>query len=223
MGKKLFLNFLMKTFLFSCILLLGVTTVSGQPTLDKVVGKYFRVNPLDRPFNIFMDQVIKDTAFSIITLQKRTDSSLFYLRGIYKNFSPFTFKTQLVQFIITDYLLVDDSTNKPIDTLISFRLTATTLPVYGKEQHGQVLNEYKAFNKKYRRAFLLNDEKKILAQDNSTLGQVNDFYAHTPFYIPYFTVSWGNVLGKENYAFSLEMNCNINNGELMLPIPPDSF
>ena len=125
----------MKTIFCFLILLNSLLSVSSQPTLEKVAGKYFRVNPLDRPFNVFMNQVIQDTAFSIITLQKRTDTSLFYLRGIYKNFSPFSFRTQLVQFIITDYLLVDDSTNKPVDTLISFRLTATTMPDAGKEQY----------------------------------------------------------------------------------------
>jgi hypothetical protein len=214
----------MKTILCFFILMFSLTKLSSQPTLDKVVGKYFRVNPLDRPFNVFMNQVIKDSAFSIITLQKRTDTSLFYLRGIYKNFNPFTFRTQIVQFIIADYLVVDDSTNQPVDTLISFRLTATTTPDAGKDQYKQVQNEYKVFNRKYRESFILNDEKTQLAPDNKTiLGQVNDFFVHVPYYIPYFSVSWGNVFGKENYAFSLEMNLNIEDGELMLPIPPDRF
>ena len=214
----------MKTIFCFLILLFSLLSVSSQPTLEKVAGKYFRVNPLDRPFNVFMNQVIQDTAFSIITLQKRTDTSLFYLRGIYKNFSPFSFRTQLVQFIITDYLLVDDSTNKPVDTLISFRLTATTIPDAGKEQYEQVQNEYKIFNRKYRKFFMLNDEKTHLAPDNkSIVGQVNDFYIFKPYYIPYFSVNWGNVLGKENYAFSLEMNLTIEDGELILPIPPDRF
>ena len=204
--------------------MLSLFTVSGQPTLEKVVGKYFRVNPLDRPFNVFMNQVIKDTAFSIITLQKRSDTSLFYLRGVYKNFSPFTFKTQLVQFILSDYLVINDSSKQPIDTLISFQLTATTVPTAGKAQYVQVQNEYKVFNRKYRKAFLLNEEKTQFATNNTTiLGQVNDFFVYAPYYIPYFSVSWGNVLGKENYAFLLEMNLTIEDGELMLPVPPDRF
>lgn len=224
MGEKLLLNIPMKTILCFFLLMSSLKTVCGQPALEKVVGKYFRVNPLDRPLNVFLNQVIKDTAFSITSLQKRTDTSLFYLRGIYKNFNPFTFRTQLVQFIIADYLLVDDSTNQPVDTLISFRLTATTMPDAGKEQYNQVQNEYRVFNRKYRKSFMLNDEKTQLATDNKTIvGQLNDFYIFKPFYIPYFSVSWGNVLGKENYAFSIEMNLNIEDGELMLPIPPDRF
>ncbi len=224
MGEKFILNFWMKKILCSFILLFSLATASSQPTLEKIVGKYFRVNPLDRPFNVFMNQVLKDTAFSIINLQKRTDTSLFYLRGIYKNFSPFTFKTELVQFIISDYLVIDDSTKQPIDTLISFSLTATTMPAAGKAQYDQVQNEYKVFNRKYRKSFMLNDEKTQYATNNTTiLGQVNDFFVYVPYYIPYFSVSWGNVLGKENYAFSLQMNLNIADGELMLPIAPYRF
>src|SRR5690606_34762955 len=153
-GEKLFLKVSMRNVISLVVLLCSFTSADTQPTLDKVIDKYFRVNPLNRPFHLFLSQVINDTAFTIARLEKRTDTSLFYMQGNYKNFNPFSFKTQVVQLIIADYIVKDDSSQKNIDTLITCRISATTLPAAGKYQKEQVRNEYKVFTRKNQRLFI---------------------------------------------------------------------
>src|SRR5690606_8171744 len=196
----------MRNILLLVVLLFSFSNAFTQPTLDKVVGKYFRVNLIDRPFNVFLSQVINDTALTITKLEKRTDTSLFYLQGNYNSFSPFTFKTQVVQLIISDFIVTDDSTKENIDTLINCRISATTLPAAGKEQQEQVRNEYRVINRKNKRSIIFSDERTVSSTDNKSVeGQVSYFYATSVMYIPFLTVSWGQVLGKENFAFTMQL------------------
>ena len=204
------------------VLLCSFTSADTQPTLDKVIDKYFRVNPLNRPFHLFLSQVINDTAFTIARLEKRTDTSLFYMQGNYKNFNPFSFKTQVVQLIIADYIVKDDSSQKNIDTLITCRISATTLPAAGKYQKEQVRNEYKVFTRKNQRLFIYKIDSSHTSPDTKQLDwEVMDFYANASWYIPFLTVNWGRVLGKENYVFSMQLIVKMVGSELFLPVPPD--
>jgi hypothetical protein len=174
----------MKKIALVLVVILTALGSQSQPSLDKITRKYFRVNPLDRPFSTFLNQVLNDTSFIIDVIERRTDSNLFYLRGHYKNFSPYLFKTNQVQFSITEFMVLDEATQQPRDTVISFNMTATTLPFDVKKQRADVREEYQRFNRKNSKYFLQKNEIQTGSPDQLKVKQLNTL-PHTRCTCPY--------------------------------------
>lgn len=204
--------------IFLLISLISISSYS-QSSLEKAAAKYFKVNPLDRKFSVFLKQVIDDTLFVIDKLEKRTDSISFYLRGHYKTFNPFIFKPGMVQFIITEVAVPYDSLETRFDTIMVCQITALTDRKNGKQQQEEVKNQFKFFQKKYGKGYITGTTDDVLMKTEK-VGEMTEYYATLPIYLPVISIFWGKVTGTENFAFSVIIRIKIKENFATLPVPP---
>src|SRR4030095_11923057 len=96
MGKN---DLLMKKILFSFFILIVSTSYSQNP-LQSLLKTYFRTHPFDMKFSSFIASLQQDPWFTVETYSRRTDSSFFYLTGIYKNFNPFHYPPKELRLVL---------------------------------------------------------------------------------------------------------------------------
>jgi hypothetical protein len=220
MAERNFLTARMKI-IYVLLLLLTVSLHSfGQASTYKAAAKYFRVNPLDRKFSVFLNQLMNDTAFITDEMNTRTDSSLFYLRGHYDNFNPFLFKVAAVQLIVSETGIQIDSLK--LDTVIVCQITAVTSGNSTANQEDEAKTQYEFFKKKYGKDYLTSSKEDVI-ESNKKVGEVIDYYHSFPLYAPVLTAYYSKVINRDNYAFSIILRLKIKENVATLPIAPDSF
>ena len=210
-----------KFHLVICFCLLGMVPVRSQPkhSIVKAASRYLKTNPYDRRFNTFLRDIINDTSFVIDERRQRSDTGLFYLRGHYKTFSPFFFKTQMVQLTLMEeeVLVKADSTSPVKDTIINCQILA----VCEGTGHAQedVATEFRYFQKKYSKDFSKSDVQQ-LEEKGSVVGEVIDYSLPYPVYLSPLSVFWGKVRGHDQFAFGAIFRLKILENAADLPTLP---
>ncbi len=207
--------------IFILLLLLTVSLHSfGQASTYKAAAKYFRVNPLDRKFSVFLNQVMTDTVFVTDEIKKRTDSSLFYLRGHYNNFNPFLFKAAIVQLTLSEVGMQIDTVK--VDTVIICQITAVTSGNSTASQAAEAKTQYEFFKRKYGKDYLTSNKEDVI-ESNEKVGEVIDYYHSYPLHMPVLTSYYSKVINRDNYAFSILLRLKIKENIPTLPVAPDGF
>src|SRR5262245_22315197 len=95
--KRLSIIFLIIFFSSPCIV---------QDVLLQVAKNYFRSNPFDREFSQFLSHIMNDPTLTNSIINKRTDTTFFYLRGEYTHHNPFFFKAKRTSVIVGEKEIV---------------------------------------------------------------------------------------------------------------------
>ncbi|OQY95951.1 MAG: hypothetical protein B6D37_04115 [Sphingobacteriales bacterium UTBCD1] len=205
------------------IFIAGLALLSGysnaQPALEQVAKYYFRSNPFAQEISSFLQQLINDPSLTNTRILKRTDTSLFYFTGEYKNFNPFFFKPEMTSVILSEKeLILNDSLNI-FDTVFVYQIAGYTAG--GKEGENDVQQEFKRFDRKYLKKFATN-ELIGLKTGNITYGEIRNYYI-TASYLSPLSVAWQVIGNYKRNVFVITLRFKMNGNFAVLPITPDHF
>ncbi len=191
-----------KTHLLLLTTLLLTSTLYSQISDEKIMGAagkiahdYFRVSPFNKDFSTFVSRLINDPSVQQRTIRRKTDTTLFFLEGIYNTHKPFFFRPDKVKIILSERETEGDSIN-PVQPFYLYQIVGYAPP--GKEGKTDVQDEYEKLVRQYKRAFDMNHPREL--KDGDTLsGEIRDFYFENVSF-PVMTLAWstdqinGNVL-----------------------------
>lgn len=150
-------------------LLLLVTGYAQEDRTAVLMASYFKVMPGQKTFPVFLQTLTKDPAFTTDTVINRTDTSLFYLRGYYTAFSPFSFPAKQIEVQLREISLLNEK-KVPVDTLLVYQLIGYSDSTWrGREK---VVAAFKKMSGDFRA--VLNH---VVYKRNPTgMGESNFFY-----------------------------------------------
>lgn len=96
--------------------------------LYKITDDYFRTNPFKMEFNKFLSSFINDPALTEKNIKKKTDSTLFYLQGVYSSYSPFFFPATRCKIILAEQQEYTDSSLNETYTYFVYQLIGYAPP-----------------------------------------------------------------------------------------------
>ena len=191
-----------KTHLLLLTTLLLTSTLYSQISDEKIMGAagkiahdYFRISPFNKDFSTFVSRLMNDPSVQQSTIRRKTDTTLFFLEGIYNTHKPFFFRPDKVKIILSERETEGDSIN-PVQPFYLYQIVGYAPP--GKEGKTDVQDEYEKLVRQYKRAFDMNHPREL--KDGDTLsGEIRDFYFENVSF-PVMTLAWstdqinGNVL-----------------------------
>jgi hypothetical protein len=113
------------------------STAQSQAKMEARLLEYFPVLPFNKSLTELLDYYQKDKSYTIDSVTGRTDTLPLYVRGVYKNFNPFTFTPSKVLICVRED-----------ENWVVYHITALLdTTVASKEK---AANEVKYMHKKFR-------------------------------------------------------------------------
>ncbi len=145
----------------SCLLLFPVllfgSGAHSQEAVFKITRNYFRSDPFRTEFSSFLRQLTTDPSLTNKTIEKRTDSTLFFFQGTYStSFNPFFFKPKRIEVVLMEMEVNLDSVSK--DTIFTYELFAFADGT--KDGSGEITKEFDKMFKRYKGNFYRNEYKE---------------------------------------------------------------
>lgn len=137
---------------------------------------YFRSNPFAGTFSNFLEHLLNDPSLQEKEIQKRTDTSLYYFSGIYKNHNPFFFKPRKIQILLQEEPL---HYGGPLasDTIFVYQLLAYADSMEKGEQ--EVKREFEKIHRFFNKRFYNSNYQDLKTGDTITGGLHNYFVAYS--------------------------------------------
>ena len=188
-------------------------TGQEREAVESIAHDYYRINPFNKTFSSFVSTLLNDPALQNKFMERKTDSTLFFLEGNYAKHNPFFFKPAKVEVILTEVVVPVDSL--PPDTLFVYQLIARIKATPAG------LEEIK---KEYERVFHRVRGKFAYHKDFDTVGEINlpghsaNFFNRTHVVSP-FSLSWFGPDDLGDYCLALTIRLDIRGNQAVLPIP----
>ncbi len=203
---------------------LMISSASSQISDEKIMGAagkiahdYFRVSPFNKDFSTFVTRLMNDPTITQSNVLRKTDTSLFFLEGLYSTHKPFFFRPEKVKVILSERETEEDSLH-PAQPFFLYQLVGYA-PA-GKEGMTDVENEYEKLVRQYKRAFDMNHPRELKDGDTIT-GEVRDFYfANVSF--PIITLAWSSN-SKNGNVLAITIRFLVIDNRAFLPIASYRF
>jgi hypothetical protein len=190
----------------------------AQDVLMQVAKFYFRSNPFDREFSQFLSHIMNDPTLTNSTINKRTDTTFFYLRGDYTHHNPFFFKAKRTSVIVGEKEIVLNDSLELLDTIITYQVAGYTDG--GKEGEQDVKDEFERFDKRYLKKFIKNDYTELKVGNNVN-GAIRNYFVHYSFLAP-LSVAWQKIVANNENVFVITLRFKVSGNVATLPVTPDS-
>ena len=164
----------------------------GTNYLLKIVQDYFRSDPYQNQFGFFLKHLMNDPILVNKSTRLRTDTSLFYFQGVYKNYSPYGFLADRTEIRLAEQELVIDDSLSLKDTLIVYQLLGFN---NGKAGLESVKAKYSKFNRRYGKHFIT--ESGSITQGAEIVGAAEDYFIRGVAASP-VTVAWAKLDESES-------------------------
>jgi len=175
---------------------------SGNNFLLKIVKNYFRSDPYQNEFGFFIKHLMHDPILVNKSTRLRTDTSLFYFQGVYKNYSPCGFLADRTEIRLAEQELVINDSLPLKDTLIVYQLLGFN---NGKAGLEAVKDEFFKFNRHYGKHFIT--EPGNITQGTEIVGATEDYFIRGVAASP-LTVAWAKLDESES-AFIITLRLKI--------------
>ncbi len=189
------------------------SSYSQQEPVYKVTKEYFRSNPFNKEFGSFLSSLISDPTVKDKTIERKTDTSLFYFHGTYTTHNPFFFKPKRVEVMFTEMVI-------PIDTLPPDTLYAYQLLAYNddsKEAVQELKREFEKILKRYKNGFTRSAYTDNSA-DTKGGGETYNFFDGLHAISP-FALSWFGPDDNKESCLVLTIRLDTYNNQAVLPMP----
>lgn len=212
----------MKRLLFLTLFFFVVTlNLSAQLSIFKISEGYFRSSPFEKEFSQFLTHLLHDPTLTEKKVTKKTDSTLFFMEGIYKSHNPFFFKSIKARIILAEKNEVTDDSLGTARAIYVYQLVgyAPANPEGARE----VEEEYEKFCRRYKRTFAENNYKEFTNSDRKH-GEIRDFLYKNMDFVP-VTVAWATSKDNTENIFALTIRFRVgeNRAYVGLPIPLNGF
>ncbi len=209
----------MKKIIFIILLLVINHTVFCQSGFDKAIKLYYRVNPFDRRFSTVLTDILTDTSFVKKEMKKRTDSTLFFLNGNYKQFNPFDFKANETQLRMGETELVYNDSLNTNDTILIYQILG--LVENNAAGLAKVKKEVTRFHKRFSYDFWRFEYKEIKEDNKITAGIYNYFFLG--YQVAPLSIAWGKMPGDNSYTFIISLRLKIKENFGGIPKSPEEY
>ena len=190
----------------------------GQDVLMQVAKNYFRSNPFDREFSQFLSHIMNDPSLTNSTVNKRTDTTFFYLRGDYTHHNPFFFKAKRTSVVVGEKEIVLNDSLELLDTIVTYQVAGYTDG--GKEGEQDVKEEFERFDKKYLKKFIKNDYTELKVGSNVN-GAIRNYFVRYSFLAP-LSIAWQKIVASNENVFVITLRFKVSGNVATLPVTPDS-
>ena len=177
--------------------------IAASDYLLKIVKSYFRSNPYQNEFGVFLKHLINDPILINKTMKKKTDSSLFFFQGEYKNFSPFNFLADRTEIRLAEQEFSIDDSLSSRDTLFVYQLLGYS---NGKTGSEDVKNEFSKFSRHYSKHFVV--QSSGIKNGTEIVGSKEDYFVPGVAASP-LTVAWARLDEFQN-AFIITIRLKTN-------------
>jgi len=174
----------------------------GNDYLIKIVKNYFRSDPYRNEFGFFLKHLMNDPILVNKSTRLRTDTSLFYFQGVYKNYSPYGFLADRTEIRLAEQELVIDDSLSLKDTLIVYQLLGFN---NGKAGLESVKAKYSKFNRRYSKHFIT--QSSDIKDGEEIVGASKNYFVYGVTSSP-LTVSWAKLDEFQN-AFIITLRLKI--------------
>lgn len=191
---------------------------SWQESLVQVAKNYFRSDPFIGEFSKFLDHLINDPTLVSKTINKRTDTTYFYLSGDYTTHNPFFFKARRTQVILAESEITINDTVRRSATMMIYQLVGYTEA--GKEGAADVKNEFEKFDRKYLKRTRSNNYSEI-KNGNEVNGATRNYFILPGGFIP-LSAAWQKIGPDKGNVFVITLRFMVSDNEAALPASEDS-
>ena len=195
------------------LLLLTWQTIFPQ-SVYKATEEYFRHNPFKTEFDRFLNKLISDPVLLEKDIKKKTDSTLFYVQGVYKSFSPFFFPANHCK-IMSEQQEYTDSLQMEVYTYFVYQLIGYATP--GKEGLNDIKEEFEKLNRRFRKGLNVIEQKELKRENEQSGIIVNYTYKDMIFYP--LTIAWATTPGNKENIIALTIRFFMLDNKAYLPVP----
>ncbi len=207
-----------KFFLYLCFFVSPYFSQAQAP-LQSILKSYFRTHPFEMRFSSFIISLQQDPWFTIKEYNRRTDTTFFFLTGVYKNFNPFKYEAKEVRLIVAEQELIHTDSLKTVDTIINIQLLGITDTSISN--HAALAKEYARFFRNHSSGFWKSSYDRAL-KGNKTIAEVSNLFIY-PFSISPVTVAWGLMPDTKEFTFSITIRCKVKQNIADLILTPDGL
>ena len=186
--------------------------------LYKAVEDYFPANPFKTEFSLFINNLLKDPALVERDIKKKTDSTLFFLQGIYQAHSPFFFPSTRCKIILAEQQEYMDSTSAEAYTFFVYQLIGYANP--GAVGLRDIKEEFERMNRRLKKG-LAAEEQKILKRGSEQSGAIINYSYKDTVFNP-LTIAWATSADNKENIIVLSIRFFLIDNKAYLPIPADS-
>ena len=203
----------MKKIILPILALVLLYPAYAQKKLQKAIQHYYRYYPFERSFSSFINNLINDPALENKTIVKRTDSTLFFLKGDYRGHNPFGFKAIRTEMRLAEMVIEHSDSISKNDTIMAYQI----LGYSARTENGMqaVKAEYARFDRKYGEDFS-NKIPKDLMEGGKVTGATSNYFLENSAISP-LTVLWGNISDTE-CIFAITLRFIKIENEALLPL-----
>jgi hypothetical protein len=204
-----------------CLLLLFLVSfnATSQEMLLKVSENYYRSLPFHNEFSRFVEHLLNDPTFIKDTIHKKTDSTLFYMRGSYRSHNPFFFKAIRTDVILAERQEPRYDSAGTYHTVFYYQIVGYAPP--DEEGIRDVKLEFEKACRRYKRGFTGSNDRELKSGTEKT-GEVRDYLFRHAAYPP-LTISWLSSEGGKNNVFAITIRFMVYSNHAFLPVPPKGF
>ena len=206
----------MKKF-YLLLLVLSISTAHAQKVY-KIAQTYYRINPFNKEFNSFLIRLMDDPVLTNKTVNKKTDSTLFFLEGTYTSHSPFFFKATRTSIILAEREHITDSTGE-VNNIFLYQLVGYAPS--GKEGVNDIQKEFDKFCNRFKKGPHGVNIRELKLQDKKT-GEIRDYLLSNLVFSP-LTIAWSTSKNNEENIFAITVRFTVVENRAYLPIPADGL
>jgi hypothetical protein len=181
----------------------------------KIAKTYFRSNPFNVHFSTFLNHLMSDPKLSNKTVNKRTDTSLFFFRGEYSGHNPYNFKADRVEIRLAEREVTMEDSLSTVDTLLFYQLVGYSYGAAGTEA---VKKEFSKFDRKFGHHFY--GEDSVLKNENEPIGVVKNYFLLSETFLSPVSISWAKLDNLQN-VFTIMFRIKLTQNMATLPQFPD--
>lgn len=195
------------------ILLPGSTSLFAQENLYSFTKDYFRSNPFQGEFSVFLKHLLNDPTIEQKKTIQRTDSSFFSFFGIYKSHSPFFFKPKRVEVSLVEAPFRYADSLPVADTILIYQLMAYA----GNDEKSQkeVQKEFERIHRHYNKKFS-KSEQSPLSTGGIVTGSIRNYFVAYRMISP-MAVAWSKLEKEEETVLILTVRIKLSENQATLP------
>jgi len=189
--------------------------VSKDNPIFQAARHYLRSNPYNIHFSAFLNNLMNDPTLTDKTVQKRTDTSFFFFRGVYSTHNPYTFKASRTEVRLAEHPVVMEDSLSTVDTLLFYQLIGYSSGAAGIES---VKKEFSKFDRRFGKEFY--SELGEMKKGDEIVGMIKNYYFLDLTVLSPLSISW-EKLDDYQSTFTITFRIKLTQNIAALPISPD--
>lgn len=193
------------------------TFVNAQSPIHHITKNYFRAHPFESKFSSFIMNLQNDPLFTVESYNRRTDTTFFYMSGIYKNFNPFRYQPAELRLVLAEEELIHNDSLQTLDTIMNLQLMGITNN--GNPFQQQVEKEFRRFHNNESHRFSRHSTVPY-EKDNKPIAAIEHYFIF-PFSVAPVTIAWGPIPETDQYTFTITIRFKVKQNIADLIMAPD--